>query len=178
MPRPPALDQLAFWSAVFYVWVHHFKKLNGFYRLLLLYVIIYRKQTKLLDAQMASWWSLFLQGDKKLTNIVWKKMRGDGCMDRSLSAGSLTGILLLLFFFLAGLSLCAPVNMQLSFQSQGWWGAWCRETDPSFPALYTNTGRLSILGMGSGAPMTNLFPERAAASQIITCVLLTRLKVS
>ncbi|XP_038159058.1 endothelial PAS domain-containing protein 1b [Cyprinodon tularosa] len=29
-------------------------------------------------------------GDKKVTNIVWKKMRGDGCMDRSLSAGSLT----------------------------------------------------------------------------------------
>ncbi|NP_001296843.1 endothelial PAS domain-containing protein 1b [Fundulus heteroclitus] len=29
-------------------------------------------------------------GERKLTDVVWKKMRGDGCMDRSLSAGSLT----------------------------------------------------------------------------------------
>uniref|UniRef100_A0A3P9NIC8 Endothelial PAS domain protein 1b n=1 Tax=Poecilia reticulata TaxID=8081 RepID=A0A3P9NIC8_POERE len=28
----------------------------------------------------------------KLTDAIWKKMRGDGCMDRSLSVGSLTGI--------------------------------------------------------------------------------------
>ncbi|XP_023182731.1 endothelial PAS domain-containing protein 1-like [Xiphophorus maculatus] len=29
-------------------------------------------------------------GERKLTDAIWKKMRGDGCMDRSLSAGSLT----------------------------------------------------------------------------------------
>ncbi|MED6231873.1 hypothetical protein ATANTOWER_012100 [Ataeniobius toweri] len=29
-------------------------------------------------------------GERKLTDIIWKKMRGDGYMDRSLSAGSLT----------------------------------------------------------------------------------------
>uniref|UniRef100_A0A3P9NHK2 Endothelial PAS domain protein 1b n=1 Tax=Poecilia reticulata TaxID=8081 RepID=A0A3P9NHK2_POERE len=34
----------------------------------------------------------------KLTDAIWKKMRGDGCMDRSLSVGSLTGIFLCLFF--------------------------------------------------------------------------------
>ncbi|KAM4730221.1 endothelial PAS domain-containing protein 1b [Anableps anableps] len=29
-------------------------------------------------------------GERKLADVIWKKMRGDGCMDRSLSAGSLT----------------------------------------------------------------------------------------
>ncbi|XP_043992501.1 endothelial PAS domain-containing protein 1b [Gambusia affinis] len=29
-------------------------------------------------------------GERKLTDAIWKKMRGDGCMDRSLSTGSLT----------------------------------------------------------------------------------------
>ncbi|XP_017164379.1 endothelial PAS domain-containing protein 1-like [Poecilia reticulata] len=29
-------------------------------------------------------------GERKLTDAIWKKMRGDGCMDRSLSVGSLT----------------------------------------------------------------------------------------
>ncbi|XP_013883256.1 endothelial PAS domain-containing protein 1 isoform X2 [Austrofundulus limnaeus] len=30
------------------------------------------------------------EGERKPTEIIWKKMRGDGCMDRSLSTGSLT----------------------------------------------------------------------------------------
>uniref|UniRef100_A0A3B5MC97 Uncharacterized protein n=1 Tax=Xiphophorus couchianus TaxID=32473 RepID=A0A3B5MC97_9TELE len=40
----------------------------------------------------------------KLTDAIWKKMRGDGCMDRSLSAGSLTGIFLCLFFHSPGIA--------------------------------------------------------------------------
>uniref|UniRef100_A0A3B5M615 Uncharacterized protein n=1 Tax=Xiphophorus couchianus TaxID=32473 RepID=A0A3B5M615_9TELE len=44
------------------------------------------------------------QGERKLTDAIWKKMRGDGCMDRSLSAGSLTGIFLCLFFHSPGCS--------------------------------------------------------------------------
>ncbi|XP_037829359.1 endothelial PAS domain-containing protein 1b [Kryptolebias marmoratus] len=30
------------------------------------------------------------EGERKSTEIIWKKVRGDGCMDRSLSTGSLT----------------------------------------------------------------------------------------
>ncbi|MEQ2205708.1 hypothetical protein XENOCAPTIV_010529 [Xenoophorus captivus] len=64
------------------------------------------------------------EGERKLTDIIWKKMRGDGCMDRSLSAGSLTGT------------------------RRDLWGGRFQATDPCFPAHYNNTGHLKIRSCG------------------------------
>uniref|UniRef100_A0A3B5M622 Endothelial PAS domain protein 1b n=1 Tax=Xiphophorus couchianus TaxID=32473 RepID=A0A3B5M622_9TELE len=57
-------------------------------------------------------------GERKLTDAIWKKMRGDGCMDRSLSAGSLTGIFLCLFFHSPGCSKHSRVFLLSCVSSQ------------------------------------------------------------
>lgn len=75
-------------------------------------------------------------------------------------------------------SMSLSVNLPLSSQSLEWWGGSCQATDPRFPASYNNTGHLSIQGTGLAAQTTSPLTERAAATQSITCCLLTRQKVS
>lgn len=110
------------------------------------------------------------QGERKLTDAIWKKMRGDGCMDRSLSAGSLTGIFLCLFFHSPGCSKHSRVFLLacVSSQSRRQWAGWFQASGPHSPPRCNNTGRHGIQGTGLVGQMKNPFPERAAATWSIT----------